>query len=676
VLSGSISGVNPAQDQKGYAFGRFVLDVERGVLRDATGELQLRPKAFEVLRYLVERPGRLVSREELRAAIWGDTVVTDDVLAQCIGEIRRALGDAQRSLVSTVPRRGYRLELPVTPHIPPSPHPPLPSPHAPPLSPHPRPASPSRSTRRKLGRPLGQHKPARSGRQWVIGARVATWLIVALGLVLVLSRLGPTPAPGGSGVSSPASGEPSAALIPADPPAVHSIAVLPFVDLSAAGDQEHFGDGVAEEILNLLAQSPELKVIARTSSFAFKGRAVDIATIAAALGVAHVLEGSVRVADDRVRVTAQLISASDSTHVWSQSYDRALDDVLQVQREIAEAVAGVLHATLLGAATAGQAQGPSDIRAYDHTLRARYLFHRRQTGDLQRSVAHYETAIEADPGYAMAWAGLSGALNAWITEEGARTTANLARRREAAERALALDPALPEAHLRIVPVLLEAGEPERAEEHISIARTLDPDNLLLLTVSTGALLAAGRLEEADERWQRAIARDPLSLVYRFNRTVFLIALGRLDEARLELAVAAELAPGRKDKVALLRAKILLLEGRAEEALVMLQTATPGSERDVMLVLAEHALGHSNAMPAALERLASDESPDGALGLAEVYAALGEIDAAFRWLDEACERHGAALSWGEARCVQGANISPFLKPLHADPRWITMPADRM
>jgi TolB-like protein/DNA-binding winged helix-turn-helix (wHTH) protein len=642
--------VNPEPGHKGYVFGRFVLDSERGVLRDENEELRLRPKAFEVLCYLVERPGRLVSREELHDAVWGQTVVTDDALAQCIGEIRRALGDSERSLVSTVPRRGYRLELPVMPYAPASPsHPPV--------------------TPRKLGRPLGQRPRRRTDRRLVLGARVVTWVIIALGLVIVLGRpgLGPTLAPGGAGL------RPSA-MIPAEMPAMNTIAVLPFVDLSAAGDHEYFGDGMAEEILTLLTQSPELKVIARTSSFAFKGRAVDIPTIAAALGVAYVLEGSVRVADDRVRVTAQLIAADDGTHVWSQGYDRALDDVLRVQSEIAASVAGVLHATLGGAAAGKSSAAPRDIRAYDYYLRAGYLFQRREPGDLQRAIAHYEAAVEADPDYAIAWASLSGALNAWIVDEGARTTANLARRREAAERALALDPGSPESHLRIVPVLLDAGEPDRAAEHMRIARSLDPDNLLLLTWSTGALVAAGRLAEADERWQRAIARDPLSVVYRFNRSSLLIALGRLDEARLELAVAVELAPGRGDQFAALRATVLLLEGRAEAALGMLETAVPGRDRDVVLVLAEHALERPDATPAALERLAADESPEGALGLAEVYAALGETDAAFRWLDEACARHEAAPSLGQVRCAQQANISPFLAPLRGDPRWITVPAD--
>lgn len=652
--------MNAEPVHKGYAFGRFVLDIEHGVLRDASGELRLRPKAFEVLRYLVERPGRPVSLEELHLGVWGQTMVTDDALGQCIGEIRRALGDAERSLVSTVPRRGYRLELPVMPYS-------SASPHDTPASPArlPTPARPA--TPRKLGRPLGQRQQPRTGRRLVLGARVVAWLVVALGLVVVLSRLGSGPSPHGSD-------PPPGALIPTDALEMNTIVVLPFVDQSAAGDQEYFGDGLAEEILILLARSPELRVIGRTSSFAFKGRLVDVPTIAAVLGVAYVLQGTAWMVDDRVHVTAQLIAAGDGTQVWSRSYDRALDDVLHMQADIAASVAGVLHATRVGGAASTSPTGPRDIRAYDHYLRARHLLHRRQSGDLQRSIAHFEAAVEADPGDAIAWASLSGALDALITEEGARTTANLLRRREAAERALALNPASPKAHLRMVPVLLDTGESEQAAEHMRIARSLDPDNLLLLTWSTEWLLAAGRLEEADERWQSAIAHDPLSLAYRFNRASVLIGLGRIDEARLELAVAAELAPGRKDRVALLRAKILLLEGRAEEALPMLEAAAPGRERDVLLVLSEHALERSDATPAALERLAADESPDGALGLAEVYAALGEIDAAFRWLDEACSRHGAMLSWSVARCAEQANISPFLAPLRADPRWISIPAD--
>jgi TolB-like protein/DNA-binding winged helix-turn-helix (wHTH) protein len=375
---------------EGYAFGQFVLDLDRGMLLGPQGEIGLRPKSFHVLEYLVEHHGRLVTSQALLEAVWGQTVVTQDSLTQCIVEIRRVLGDDGRHLVRTIPRRGYMLDAPVTRLAATDGTAPVATASAP-------------------GGQVGESAPATDAPRRARLMLVLVAAVLVAGLVWLVQR--EAPVGGGTGVAVP--------VLP------NSVAVLPFVDMSAEQDQEYFGDGIAEEILNLLAQVPALKVIARTSSFSFKGRPVDIAEIAARLGVAHVLEGSVRRSGDRVRITAQLIGTHDSTHLWSESYDRELGDLIDVQTEIAAAVASVLEQELL-AARAPERGRPRDPAAYDYFLRARFLFNRRDPGDLDSAREQFEAALRLDPEYAPAWAGLAGVYNVQIVRrEGNSSEAGL-----------------------------------------------------------------------------------------------------------------------------------------------------------------------------------------------------------------------------------------------------------
>ena len=224
----------------------------------------------------------------------------------------------------------------------------------------------------------------------------------------------------------------------------HSIAVLPFADMSQAGDQAYLSDGLAEELLNQLSQVPQLRVIARTSSFSFKGRNADIATIATALGVAHVLEGSVRKSGNQLRVTAQLVRASDSTHLWSQAYDRPLDDVFQLQDEIAREIVAALKVELLPDQQVGNLQRTSNTNAYQAYLLGMEADRGAGEADARRAVAAFERAIEVDPGYANAYAALALAYN--VTADYAPSAelraAELGMAAAAAEQAIALAPGL------------------------------------------------------------------------------------------------------------------------------------------------------------------------------------------------------------------------------------------
>lgn len=622
-------------------FGELTLDLERGELLGPLGEVKLRPKSYQVLCHLVEHAGRLVTKDELLDAVWGQTVVTEDSLTQCIVEIRRALGDESRSMVRTVPRRGYLFEAqvstldPVGPVDPGHGQPPVDAPHAAP------PAAP------KQARPT----PARG-----IVLLAGTLLVAALGWWALAGRDADRPAP------PPAQ---PAEMLP------NSIAVLPFTDMSATRDQEYFGDGIAEEILNLLAQAQDLKVIARTSSFSFKDRPADVATIAAQLRAEHVLEGSVRVSGGRVRVTAQLIGGRDGAHLWSESYDRQLGDLLEVQRDIAVAVADVLQATLLDAKPPA-GKRPVDPRAYDHFLRARFLFQRRNPGDLERALEQFEAALRVDPDYAPAWAGVAGALFVLSHEyERFPREVALARRMEAVQRALALDPELPEARLRAAHVYVELGDWDTAMHHFRIARELDPENPLLLGNLAGMALGQGDLEQAVALAGRVVTLDPLSLVGRNNLATMLAASGQLDEARAQYLAMRDLALEQAGEIDQQLARLLILEGRHEDALELLHGTPPGRVYDATVAVALHALGREQEAAAAVSRLQADVGRETAMSLAEVYAQRGDFDTAFHWLATSQAEFIQDQPTTTHRWAQFAYALAFLRPLHDDPRWAAL-----
>lgn len=598
-----------------YRFGAFTLDGERGTLRGPDGELRLRPKSYDLLLYLVRHPGRLVGREELLNAVWGHTAVTDDSVTQCLVEIRRVLGDESRSMVRTVPRRGYRLEVPVD------------------------------SPAGRDGGPGAGEKLSRRPVKWTFAAAAmaGTALLAALAW-WGSARHSPAPAPGAI-------------------PAGNAIAVLPFADLSEAGDQDHFGAGIAEEILNLLAQLDSLKVIARTSSFAFQGQAMDVRDIARRLGVTHVLEGSVRRSGDRMRITAQLVDGRDGVHLWSHSYDREVGDIFDLQLEIAQQVSAVLAAAL-------HVESPArhrDVRAYEHLLRGRFLFQRRAPGDMERAREHFEAAVALDPEDGAAWAALSGCLTVEISEGRLDFAAVLPRALEAAQRAVALSPGLPEAHLRAARAYDYAGDEALAWRHIGIAEALNPDDPLLLGFKAGAALARDDLAGALALQERVVALDPLSVVMRNNYAYMLQAAGRLAEARAQLQTGLEISPGRHDFTVAL-ARVLVLEGRHEEAIADLPEASPGGDADVVRAVALHALGRVEEAQAAVSRLETGTSDHAAVQLAEVHAQLGDVEAAWRWLDEARRRMQAEMRGDGWRWRPRVRSSGFLRPLESDPRW--------
>jgi TolB-like protein/lipoprotein NlpI len=307
-----------------------------------------------------------------------------------------------------------------------------------------------------------------------------------------------------------------------------SIAVLPFVDMSAEGGQEYFGDGLSEEILNLLAGIRELKVSGRTSSFAFKGSNASIPEIGRTLGVAHVLEGSVRRSGDQLRVTAQLVEAGSGFHLWSETYDRRFADVFAIQDEIAAAIARALRLTLVPSAQ----ETAFDLEAYDLYLRARTLIYTREVAALKEARALIDRALALDPDYAPALAA-SGELWLLLAEgsygdvPGAESNA---RAREVLERALELDPQLADAHAGMGLLFISLGDYAGAQAHLERALAINPSLTNANHWHRLSLSRSGRMLEAIEAGYRFAERDPLFLATHTNMVFELAVVGNFDEA--------------------------------------------------------------------------------------------------------------------------------------------------
>ena len=449
--------------------------------------------------------------------------------------------------------------------------------------------------------------------------------------------------------------------------------------MSAEQDYEYLADGIAEEILNLLARAPAVTVIARSSSFSFKDENADIATIAAKLNVTHVLEGSLRKAGNHVRITARFVDATTSAQLWSATYDRELGDVFAVQSEIAGAVASALRATLDG--SDARQPSASDGRVYERYLLGRFLFNRRQPGDLESAENAYRQALEIDPLFAKAWAGLAGVYFVQAAKsDPPPPQALLASLRDTVDEALRLDPQLAEAHIRLSGYYLLTGDETRSEEEIRIAATLAPEDPLVLGVLAGNAAREHELDRSIALQSRAVALDPLSLVGHLNLGAYLFYAGNFESAEAEWRAALELAgasaPASSDltrDLAVALAEAAIARQQSDSALALVESwFEAGKERDYLLALIYHALGRTTDADVALARLREAGNRDewASLKVIEAQAYLGQIDEAFEWLAKAVDQIQRTYPRAPATAAWKVELrhSPFVTSLHADPRW--------
>ena len=439
-----------------------------------------------------------------------------------------------------------------------------------------------------------------------------------------------------------------------------SIAVLPFADLSEKHDQEYFADGMAEEIIDLLAKVPELKVIGRTSSFQFKGRTEDLRNVGKALGAAYVVEGSVRRSGDHVRVTAQLIDTRDGAHRWSQTYDRSIEDVLTVQDSIALGLVRALQVEVARSVFSQSRTTPQVAEANDSYLRGLHARDRFDRRGFEEAAADFRHALEVDATFAPAAEALALTLKDMATWAFVPPITGFAQARAAAEAALKLDPksALAHAVLCVIDTQYEWDWSAAAGE-CQMAERLGPRQPYVPTALAVERLAAGKWSEAADFIEAAGALDPLDpRIGQFAGLVYLHA-GRLAEAEAALRRSLEISPTYvRDHLYLGTA--LVLEGRPQEALAEMQQETAPGGQAAGLVIAYHALHRDPEAQATLTRLKAEDANDAAMLIAEACAFIGDDDQAFTWLERAFAQKDPKLYY-----LRGY---PLSKSLEGDPRY--------
>jgi TolB-like protein/class 3 adenylate cyclase len=437
-----------------------------------------------------------------------------------------------------------------------------------------------------------------------------------------------------------------------------SIAVLPFLDMSEKKDQEYFSDGLSEELIDHLVHSANLKVIARTSSFQFKGRNEDVRSIAHELGVTNVLEGSVRKDGQQLRITAQLIRGSDGMHLWSQSYDRNLVDIFKVQDEIADEVSRALRVALLYGRQAGSRE--PDIRAYNLVLEGNYFKARRTLSDVEKAAQLYQQAIDINPDYALAWARLA---SAYLTEEllkGLPTEDQNKRILDALDRAIRLDPKLPWAYYTRGGFEMNVTwNWAAAQADVERMRESDPRFFLLPRALGDIAFTFGEVNKAVELYQDDLERNPLDPDTQDRLGNALCAANQLQqclEARLRLLQFHPEYGGINRSVGIAR----LYLNQFAAALATMQNEANEDYRLAGLAMVYSAMGRRAESDSALNSLIERFASSDAYRIAEVHAYRGEIAEAFRWLDRAYRDHNFPMVRLKAE--------PLLRNLHGDRRF--------
>jgi len=456
-----------------------------------------------------------------------------------------------------------------------------------------------------------------------------------------------------------------------------SVAVLAFANLSDDKGSEYFSDGISEELLTVLQKIPGLHVAARTSAFSFKGKNATAQEIGQKLGVAHLVEGSVRKAGDVVRIAARLTQANTGEEQWSENYTRNLKDVFAVQTEIAQTIVEQLRGQLTGGAAnpttkaeiqaevrAAEKGGTKNVAAHESYLQGRFFANRHSEKETDQARAAYERAVELDPRFALAWAGLAQ-THVWdcnyATEGGQKGfNAHLAAAREAVERALALEPDLPEAlFARAVIQTNFDYDWKDAAETLRKALALAPQDPALLLEAGNLAQARGENTQGLDLFRRAVALDPVNAQARAFLAGSLSVSGKQEEARAEYAREIELNPSAPNSQAGVGLTYLLV-GKFEEAATAAQRDAADWARLLIVSCARWAQKRIPESDAALAELIANTSETGAYQIAEAYGYRNDKDHAFEWLERARRQRDAGLP--------GLRADTLLRNLHDDPRW--------
>jgi TolB-like protein/DNA-binding winged helix-turn-helix (wHTH) protein/Tfp pilus assembly protein PilF len=614
---------------QGFSIGDRVIKPREGTIAHAEGEVHVEPKVMDVLICLAEHGGEVVSRKQLIDTVWGHSFGADEALTRSISSLRQYLNEDRRNpqYIGTVPKRGYRLLAPVS-ALDDSP---------------PQPGDSTETAVPEAAEPASPVARAPHGlRRWVPAALA----VVALAAAIVLWSQRPA----------------------VDAPPKASVAVLPFVNMSPDEDAEYFSDGLTEELITALSKVNDLSVVARTSAFYFKGKSEDVRVIGKKLNVGAVLEGSVRRDGDNLRVTAQLVDVADGYHLWSERYDRKLEDVFKIQDDISRSVAGALKVALgAGKRTAPTGPPTRDLEAYELYLKGRH-FLVGTAPEMQQGLEYLERAVAKAPDFALAYAAIaeSYTLQAYLTA--AERPAALPKARAAIARALEIDGDLAEAHA--VAALISFffdWDWDGAAKALKRAVELDPGHSDHHRRYSYVLYARGRLDEAIAEARKAQQRDPMSTSATHWLAITNWAAGNYEAAarefRRSLEFHADWVWGHI-KLGLVYATM----GRADDALVEVAEAeklvkelgTPEERAWITQVYARAgATDKARESLAKLEQLEASGQVDG-MAYAEGFAALGDYEKALAWLEKAYQARSPGLVF--------MRNHPFFKAIHDDPRY--------
>ena len=601
-------------------FGVFEADLRTGELRKSGRKIAIQEQPFKTLVALLERAGEMVTREELRAKVWpADTFVDFDTgLNKAIRKIREALGDSADSprFIETLPRRGYRFVAPVEVVGTVSASPPSPM------------------------APAEQNVP-RPQRRFVLWTAAPVVLAAGLAVLAWWAWSG-------------------------SHPAIRSIAVLPLENLSGDPNQQYFADGMTDELITLLAQIHSLRVISRTSVMRFQGVRRPLPEIARELNVDAIIEGSVLQSGGSVRVTAQLLDARQDRHIWAASYERQLTDVVGLQGQVAQAIAEQVKASLTPQEHTSLArQPPVNPDAFQAFLRGRFFWNKRRRDAVEKAIGYFQQAIQLQPDYARAWAGLAGCYMSLGGDMGVVAPGDAApKARAAVTKALEIDSDVADGHLTLANIkLLYDWDWAGAEREYRRALDLSPNDSPAHRNYSHYLLLMRRFDESLAETRRAIELDPLDLLANAHLIWFYLGTRQPDKALAQSRRVLDLEPGFMGIYGFVGGA-LEEQGKWPEAIAAFEKAKDDQDPGYLLGIA-HALavsGHKKEAETALAKvheLARTQyiSP---VGLADAYAGLGERDTALAWLEQAYRQHAPALT--------SLEINPQLDALRSDPRF--------
>jgi TolB-like protein/DNA-binding winged helix-turn-helix (wHTH) protein/Tfp pilus assembly protein PilF len=658
------SRANPIGDAA-FRLGQWRVDPALNEISRDDTTVRLEPRTMRLLVCLAEHAGDVVNVNQLLDTVWKDLVVTQCSVYQAVAALRRALGDDRKNptYIASVVRRGYRLVAPVSTDAQ------VQDPAA--FTPEPA-AAADLHTERALAEDEHQHpgpdlpaasESAERGRRLRYASILLALLVLTGSVWWFFLRLGQEHLARAAAARSPvtpARVEPPSAFTPPR----HSVAVLPFSNLSGEPKDEYFSDGMSEELINALTQINALKVIARTSSFSFRGKDADIGTIARKLNVAAILEGSVRRSGNKVRITAQLIDTVSGFHIWSHDYDRDLDDVLSLQTDIARAVAGELQAKLLGDETPKmELGGTHNPAAFDAYLRgAKAYSTRADARDCQTAGAAYTEAIRLDPKYALAFAARSSAHSCYAEEfaTGPAVREAFDQAQADARRAVALAPELAEAHAALGSYLASGAQDyAAASEEYRRAVTFAPGNAQVLRDSGRFAGFMGHFDAGLAATHRAVLLDPLNPRSHSMLGQVLLLARRYTEAIAAFTEVISLDPSDKFAIGY-RGLAYYGVGDLAGARASCETKPDHWATQWCLAITYDKLGRHADAEAVVARMKATYGDAASYQYATIYAQWGDARKSLEWLATALRVRDPGLYY--------VKTDPLLDPLRKEPRF--------